>query len=271
MVFKRAFTLIEMLVAISLLLLLIALLMPSIKMARETARRTICLSQMRQSMIATRAYVDETNYMPDGRYYKKPSRYRNEDYSLPYERHVYREDSRDHYDYRVLHDGTISNRLHGRVGMGTLFPDYLVDPHVFWCPSVGPTYEADFQYLSIEDELIPRVRLDYHGVKSVYEVVSTYFYRRKADIRSPVSPQLHQYENPALALLLDATYADIAGPNHLDGFNVVHFDGRGRWQDDEGNSLYVQTGTPNSSHLIEMAIRLADRWSSPTSSGGDQW
>ena len=51
---RRAFTLVELLVVISIIALLIALLLPSLSAARESGRRTQCLSNNR--MIATGAY-----------------------------------------------------------------------------------------------------------------------------------------------------------------------------------------------------------------------
>ena len=54
-----AFTLIELLIAVSMLVALIALLLPAIKMARETTRRAICLSNQRQLLTALIVYVDE--------------------------------------------------------------------------------------------------------------------------------------------------------------------------------------------------------------------
>ncbi len=55
----HGFTLIELLVVISILALLIALLMPTLRQAREVARRAACASTLRQSAIIV------TNYATD--------------------------------------------------------------------------------------------------------------------------------------------------------------------------------------------------------------
>ena len=57
---RLAFTLIEMLVVISIIALLIAIIQPSLGKARETARRAVCGSQMRQHGVAMIAYANDS-------------------------------------------------------------------------------------------------------------------------------------------------------------------------------------------------------------------
>lgn len=57
--FRRGFTLIEMLVVISIIALLIALLMPSIKRSRESARAVNCLSNQRQVLLGIAHYAED--------------------------------------------------------------------------------------------------------------------------------------------------------------------------------------------------------------------
>ena len=61
----RGFTLIELLVVISILVLLIALLLPSLSNAKETGRRIVCGSQIRQLFVGSSFYANDfQNILP---------------------------------------------------------------------------------------------------------------------------------------------------------------------------------------------------------------
>ena len=56
---RRGFTLIELLVVIAIIAVLAAILFPVFSQAREAARKTACLSNMRQIGLATRMYMQD--------------------------------------------------------------------------------------------------------------------------------------------------------------------------------------------------------------------
>lgn len=63
---KRAFTLIELLVVISIIAILASLLLPSIKMVKDAARRLSCGNRMIQISVGVLVYAEENeSFIPD--------------------------------------------------------------------------------------------------------------------------------------------------------------------------------------------------------------
>jgi len=63
---RRAFTLIELLVVIAIISLLLSVITPALRSAREIAQRTICASNLRQWNFLVKFYLDDNgNVFPD--------------------------------------------------------------------------------------------------------------------------------------------------------------------------------------------------------------
>jgi prepilin-type N-terminal cleavage/methylation domain-containing protein len=123
----RAFTLIEMLVVISLVALLVALLLPALASAREASRSSICLSNLRQMGIAMTMYREEYRQYIPVMYDLESEPYPGwGQYTVP-------------FTYRL---GPYLNSRGGFTRQQ--FHPQLVGRHIAYCPSAPMLREADY-------------------------------------------------------------------------------------------------------------------------------
>ncbi len=215
---RRGFTLIELLVVIAIIAILAAILFPVFAQAREQARKTSCLSNMKQIGLASNQYMQDF----DGRFHE------------------------------MLVGGADSRA--GRVGepsvwTGCLQP-YLKSGAVFSCPSRTSDKPMDFTYtaspLNVRGLEFPAI-----GMNAFLGFYFNYYYYKQviaagASYPRPVSDALVKY--PTQTVTYVDTFDQAASPRgywagvyngigtnfgisdrHMQGSNVAFFDGHAKW------------------------------------------
>jgi len=159
-----AFTLIEVLVTMAILSLLIAILLPSLAGAQESARAATCLAQQKQIGTAIFNYAAANN---DSIPYGPRVLFSSLDVE-PDDYEVF--DSSDFYRIDGMVSSQISAKRGGRpVGIGLLLEDYLnKTPKVLFCPGADQETDAEAELAEV-------------GVPG-REAVSSYFYRHGSNI-----------------------------------------------------------------------------------------
>lgn len=170
----RGFTLIEVLVVISIIAMLVALLLPALSKAKQVAYQVQCLSQMRQQGIGWASYTIEYRQIPglsgnEGTYGGKP-------WGQPYL-----------YGGVTLwvHDGAYANNYEGPMNMGYIAPYVTagsltdgsmnrMDGRIFYCPGTTQSYGSDGTsgwYATW------KTNMSQMGLAAGASTVATYFYR----------------------------------------------------------------------------------------------
>ena len=193
-----AFTLIDVLVSISVIALLIGILLPSLSSIRETTKRVICASNVRQMGYGLSMYTD------DNRDYLPPTVHRESSTAVLY-------NSTDSMSLRLLPRSPVPPWGSGRGafwdGIGLMYEhEYLPAPKLFYCPSHKGQHPFD------------RYAKSWRGSRE--EIVCNYQYRGWGPNGEK---RLGRIVPPHAALLTDGmrTLEDF---NHAPGMNVLFAD-----------------------------------------------
>jgi prepilin-type N-terminal cleavage/methylation domain-containing protein len=108
---RVAFTIIELLVVVAIIAILAAMLLPVLGRAKESARRVVCMNNLRQSVQALLFYADENErWFPRGSYWTGAPFYHSADWMC----------NNNFFD-----------------GGDAFFPEYLPDPQLLSCDGRG--------------------------------------------------------------------------------------------------------------------------------------
>jgi type II secretory pathway pseudopilin PulG len=113
----RAFTLVDVLVSLTIIALLITLLLPALTQVRESTRRVVCASNTRQHGLGFAMYVEDYKSFPVSAY--EPTKDTPSRAPAPVQKMIIARTDAGNWD-----------------GLGVLFASgYLNAPQVFYCPS----------------------------------------------------------------------------------------------------------------------------------------
>ncbi len=205
----QGFTLVELLVVIAIIAVLIALLFPALGRAQEQARRTACLSQLRQIGMAHRVLAQDNNgELAPG--------------------------APNPYDQGVFALFVLPSRTW--IGNGLLYQNgYLGgDGRIFYCP----TWERSSPYYTYSDE--SRGWSAYlAGANPTNAISHGYHYRTTNDV---TRRRFTLQDSSRFAFLSDAfgqRNGTLPGVHyaHQTGYNVIYLDGSGQWYSDRSYTL----------------------------------
>ena len=225
---------------ISIVALLIGLLLPALKKAKETARRVQCLSNLHQIVNGLHVYANEY----DGRF---PPTHHEMNAQLSFELTVPRTGSR-YYGYYI--EKEVNGRVYQFLGHGALYGlDMIQDPRVYYCPS--QRFEV-FTYPT-----------GWYNTPWGGYLASSYYYRLFGELHSGITQQdvdrLHNYSLHELAQPIGLV-ADIFIPHshaswgHIDdtawahveppALNVAFSDGHAEQIGDKALYVYAHVALP---------------------------
>ncbi|MBI1372179.1 MAG: prepilin-type N-terminal cleavage/methylation domain-containing protein [Phycisphaera sp.] len=219
----RGITLIEMLVVLSIIVLLVAILLPSLSNARAYARRTMCQTAMRQLGLANAMYAqqDQNNqYVP--LYVLKPYNERWFTNLLYREMLGKNRDDNSHLPWNLLCAQAPLDKIGGKV----IYPDSQTRPgtpaYVGNIYAYNRTWRGDPQTANPKAMSIPRNWVENPGDK--FQLVESTGWRTHHGLGSYTQywDRFGDWNAP------NGTWNRVAY-RHDEGMNVFHFDGHVTW------------------------------------------
>jgi len=211
----QGFTLIELLVVVAIIAILASLLLPSLALAKERAKRTECLNNLHQQGIALLMYAgDNDNKIP----------------------------LRGQFSYALSPDGILPRSEEQAIalmhGLGQLYPHYIKEPKSFYCPSMkheNLTYYGPYGW---NNNFPKHTTGAQNGINNGYIYLYNSWYDQINDLS----------ELGFAAMSADAFALGIGFLSHDTGFNVAYTDGHAAWFPDKNQVISRESSTHGSNH-----------------------
>jgi len=190
--YRKGFTLIELLVVIAIIALLMAILMPALRRAREQGKATVCSSNLKQIGLASRLYAeDNDNKIPRAE--------------------VYGDADADMQVWQTLFMKYIGGRQGNKITHWSEVKSYD-------CPSY-PEKEQLVDYIVNAFDLKAKNEVEFHGVSKLSSIKRQPTTVYMADYESPFEGgsqiQIVTVEDTGGPLALKFRWMDIYGSSHL--------------------------------------------------------
>jgi type II secretory pathway pseudopilin PulG len=244
----RAFTLIDILVSLSVVALLISILLPTLSAAQEATRRIVCSSNLRQQGLAMQNYAfGHVDRVPE-------SEFDTHDGQDSAEETIYLRLDRSKRTTlgkaTRRGDPTNYNTSNGVVwdGLGRLYNEEYVDHHsCFYCPSHRGAH-AEHVYRTHFMDRNPTQ----HAQSATSEIAGNY--QLRLGLARPYLSEI----NSSVALVADAVRSQ-EDYNHINGNNLFRADLSVTWFADTTGELWnvLATGDEEDSRVLRKGVRKA--------------
>lgn len=224
---RKAFTLVELLVVIAIIGVLIALLLPAIQAARESARRTECVNNFRQWAVSMHLYHDAIKKLPVGA--RTNPRQTWVMRLWPYIEQGTLDMRNDFKRAFFVEPGTIHYTLNGLTGQ--YVPMYYCPSDVGSDQTVGEYQRRRGNYVVNWGNVTYKWPLELEGIAPFSYV--------EGNSRNP--------RKTSLADMTDGTSNTVMMSETLKAWSNADNDWRGDFQNDEGNFRFHTRLTPNTS------------------------
>jgi prepilin-type N-terminal cleavage/methylation domain-containing protein/prepilin-type processing-associated H-X9-DG protein len=232
---QRGFTLVELLVVIAIIGILVALLLPAIQAARESARRTQCLNHLKQWGLAMQMYHDTKKRLPLGS--RENPRQTWVMHLWPYIEETALHAQNDPKQHFYVAPGTIGGTLNGLTGR------YVA---IYYCPSDEGSDQTVGNYQRRRGNYVINWGNSRYGRDE-----------RDATLTPPGAPSTAPFSHVGGARTMprQTKFADITdGTSHtllmselLKAWSAEDNDWRGDIHNDDGVCRFHTTLTPNTS------------------------